>query len=149
MDGLIGRMKTRKWTNRILFHLFNLALVNSYILYHRLHERSKCQLPNFRTEVAESLCLVGATQSRGRGRPSSQPASPLSDAPKSKRSYLPSDNVRYDQIGHWCDFLERSGKKICKMPGCKSETQAFCTKCKLNLCNSSTKKCFFLLHNRQ
>lgn len=149
MDGLIGRyhirMKTRKWTNRLFFHLLDMAMVNAYILYHRL-QRERTQLPNFRTAVAESLCLAGVAQGkRSVGRPVLQ--SPI--LPKPKRAYIPTDDVRYDNIGHWCAFHDRSGKKTCKFPGCKSETQAYCTKCNLNLCNSPAKTCFLAFHQRK
>lgn len=100
-----------------------------YILYHRLHpQKAKVELPNFRTEVAESRCKSRmALQKRSAGRPSS--ASPRASPKLTKRTYLPTEDVRYDQIGHWCRFRDRSGKKQCKFPKWKSETQAYCVKC--------------------
>lgn len=77
IDGLIGRyhirMKTRKWTNRIFYHLIDVAMVNAYILYHRLHsEKEKIELPVFRSEVAESLCMAAvAPVKRSLDRPRS------------------------------------------------------------------------------
>lgn len=148
MDGLIGRyhirIKTRKWTNRVFFHIMDTAMVNAYVLFHRLHKGDKgIQLPKFRTEVAESLCAVGTnSEKRQAGRPMTTPQ------PKPKKCYIPPDDVRYDNIGHWCIFTDRTGKKICKLPGCKSEAQSYCTKCKLNLCNSTSKSCFIKFHVR-
>lgn len=67
-------------------------------------------LPDFRIEVAETLCLLSIPASRGRGRPLSHSASPA-PAPSKVKTYFPNANVRYDQIGHWFKFLDRSGKK--------------------------------------
>lgn len=151
MDGLLGRyhirMKTRKWPNRIFFHLIDVAMVNAYILYHRIHQtKENIQLQLFRSEVAESLCkFETVVEKRSIGRPSisKQTLSPKVD----KRAYLPTIDIRYDQVGHWCIFRDRSGKKQCKYPKCNSETQAFCVKCQLSLCNSQTKSCFYDFHN--
>lgn len=154
MDGLLGRyhirMKTRKWTNRIFFHLLDMALVNAYILYQRLYKLDRrthnIELPNFRSEVAESLCQTEFKRPVGRPR---TPVEPDTPSPKRFKSYLPNAERRYDSMDHWCTCLDRSGKKKCKLPGCKSETQSFCTKCEVNLCNSPVKSCFRTFHQRQ
>lgn len=117
-------------------------MVNAYLLYHRLHQDTDVELPDFRTEVAEYLCLASAPV-RKRGRPTSATPPPS----KIKRAYVPQIDIRYDQVAHWCTFLDRSGKRMCKMPGCKSETRGFCAKCNLNLCNTNTKNCFYEFHN--
>lgn len=155
MDGLIGRyhirVKTRKWTNRIFFHLIDVAMVNAYILYHRQKcakkRIEKIELPQFRRMVAEVLCSLGENPFKPkRGRPSSVTPEPV--AKVSRKTFLPQDEIRYDGMNHWPEFLDRSGKKTCKQPGCKSETQMFCTKCKLNLCIGNNKTCFVDFHNK-
>lgn len=127
------------------FHILDVAMVNSYVLFHRLQTGNRTtELPKFRTAVAESLCSVNSTpENRQVGRPA------FTQQLKTKKAYIPSDDVRYDNVGHWCAFTDRSGKKTCKLPGCKSETQAYCTKCHLNLCNSTTKFCFLTFHIRK
>lgn len=147
MDGLIGRyhirVKTWKWTIRIFYHILDVAMVNAYVLYHRVHAKERIELPVFRSMVAESLCCrTSLKRSVGRPRSDTPPQSK-----KPKRSYTPQDDLRYDRIDHWCIFRDRTGKKQCKNPGCTSETQAFCTKCKLSLCNSPAKTCFYDFHN--
>lgn len=138
-------MKTRKWSSRTFYHIIDVAIVNAYILYHRIYPVEKIQLPDFRCEVAESLCFSGAIpQKRSVGRPSlSKPRPKLP-----KKAYFPTEDVRYDQMGHWCVFRDRSGKKQCKYPTCTSDTQAYCVKCDLNFCNSSLKNCFFDFHQK-
>lgn len=147
MDGLIGRyhirVKTGKWTMRIFYHLLDVAIVNAYVLYHRVHRNDKVELPTFRSMIAESLCSrTVARRSLGRPRSETPPKSK-----KPKRTYTPQDDIRYDRIDHWCIFRDRSGKKQCKNPGCTSETQAFCVKCELSLCNSPAKSCFYDFHH--
>lgn len=153
MDSLMSRyhirLKTKKWTLRLFYHFIDMALVNAYILYHRIYTKDgefaiRSELPNFRVEVADVLCSM-TEKKRSVGRPSS---TSLKEAKMVKKSYAPPDDLRYDNSGHMPDCLDRSGKRMCKMPGCKSETQMYCTKCKLNLCLSSTKKCFQLFHSK-
>lgn len=148
MDGLIGRyhikMKTRKWTNRLFHHLIDVSLTNAYILYNRVRVDGKMELADFRSSIAEALCYFANGAKRRVGRPSAT----LQPLPKKNttKSYLPVDDVRFDGFNHMITFLDRSGKKMCKNPGCKSDTQAFCTKCKLNLCCSTAKDCFRQFH---
>lgn len=154
MDGLIGRyhirMKTRKWTNKLFFHMLDLAMVNAYILHNRLHPKVTEELQAFRIEVAESLCSINTKNKKGRPLATAAAAAAEYVAPKKgHKSYIPTADVRFDGMDHWCKFLDRAGKKSCKFPGCKSETQAYCTKCKLNICNSTTKSCFYNFHQRR
>ncbi|XP_055307022.1 piggyBac transposable element-derived protein 1-like, partial [Sitodiplosis mosellana] len=125
MDGLIGRyfirMRTKKWTNRLFHHLIDVALVNSHFLYQRVIRESKIELPDFRSQVAEVMCGMGKGAPKRPGRPSTK-EEPIPKKTQ-KRAYLPADEVRFDEVGHWCRFLDRDGKKTCKFPGCKSETQ--------------------------
>lgn len=63
--------KTKKWTNRIFYHMLDVAMVNSYILFHRLHPNYiKKPLPDYRVEVAELLCTIETLNSAKEARPS-------------------------------------------------------------------------------
>ncbi|XP_072401095.1 uncharacterized protein [Diabrotica undecimpunctata] len=98
MYGLLVRycihMTTRKWNNRIFYHLIDVAVINAYLLYHRIHtKKEKTEFPVFRTQVAESLCLCDmAPVKRPVGRPSS--CSPKTTARAPKRAYLPTEDIR-------------------------------------------------------
>lgn len=71
-------IKSRKWTLRLIFHAFDLAIVNSWFKYRRDCEivkipgKSQLDLLTFRTQVADCLIKMGnpVKQSK-RGRPSS------------------------------------------------------------------------------
>ena len=151
MDGLLGRyhirLKTCKWTLRLFYHFIDMAMVNAYLLHKRIHKETP-SLPVFRAQVAAVLC-VNESIKKHPGRPTS--ASKQKEMPSvnpNKRTYIPEPDIRFDGLNHMPDILDRSGKRMCKNKGCKSETQFFCTKCNLNLCLSATKKCFQEFHTK-
>lgn len=166
MDGLIGRYrihsKSMKWTNIIAFHLFDLAMTNAYLLMRRVNNHTMYTLPDFRAEVAHVLLQfqIAPKKRVGRPRTSTRPKASIAlplltelipfnpPGPSTGKTYAPPAEVRYDQIAHIPDMLNRAGKRMCKYKGCTSDTQIFCTKCKLNLCLSATKKCFQLFHQQ-
>lgn len=154
-DGLIGRyhirIKTRKYTNRLMYHFLDLAMVNSYVLFKRVHKTDPSsklnQLPNFRAAVAKDMCTYKApTDPRPPGRPRM-----ISTRKRSipKREYLPSYDTRYDGIDHFPEMLPRSGKRTCKNQGCKSETQIKCRKCDIHLCLQTHQNCFYAFHHKE
>lgn len=147
-DSVIGRyhirMKTRKWTNRLFHHLLDVATVNAYVLYSRVRVGDKLELPKFRSQIAEALCFY-ASGARRVGRPVKNPEQ-LPIPKKNTKTKMPIDDIRYDGFQHMCRFTDRSGRKTCKLKGCTSETQAYCTKCKVNLCNNPSKDCFNIFH---
>lgn len=149
MDGLIGRyhiqMKTRKWTNRLFHHLIDVSIVNAYILYRRVRTDDHMDLPSFRSSIAEALCFFASGSKRRVGRPAKD-NTPIPIPKKTTKPKIPVDDVRYDGFNHMCIFVDRAGKKQCKYKGCESDTQAYCTKCKLNLCNNTKKDCFIKFH---
>ncbi|CAK1592496.1 unnamed protein product [Parnassius mnemosyne] len=81
LDSFIGRYhitrKSRKWTNRLFFHLLDMTIINSWLLYKRTLKQvnsttKPMNLCNYRLELANALCNLGP-QANGnkRGRPSS------------------------------------------------------------------------------
>lgn len=140
MNRLIRRfqinMKTRKRTNQLFHHLIDVSCVNAFILYKRATNDNKMDQASFLSKISEFLCHSQTNDRK------------FHSQTKSKTLY-PVDDSRYDRFDHWCKFLKRSWKKMCKRTGCKSETQAYCTKCELNLCNSSSKDCFIQFHTRR
>ncbi|KAG8201208.1 hypothetical protein JTE90_019847 [Oedothorax gibbosus] len=61
-DSLLGRykisMRTRKWYFRLFYHLLDLAIINSWLLYRRVKPGGgkTMKLIEFRLEIAETLC---------------------------------------------------------------------------------------------
>lgn len=82
LDGLISyhriHIRSRKWYHRVIFHLFDLVIVNYWLHYRKdceslgIAKKRQMDLLEFRTQVAEFLCKEGkGTNPKKRGRPSS------------------------------------------------------------------------------
>ncbi|XP_039291681.1 piggyBac transposable element-derived protein 3-like [Nilaparvata lugens] len=74
MDAHIGRhhisMKSKKWYFRLFYHLVDMAVVNSWILFSAKQNGKKMSQKEFRTELAVTLCNLGLKETSKRGRPS-------------------------------------------------------------------------------
>ena len=116
MDGLIGRyripVKSNKYTNRLFVHMLDLAMVNAYILFKRINKPDdndrRYQLPNFRAEIASVLCMH---QSPSLSKVLGRPRQNLQKKCTGQKSFVPPDDLRYDGVGHFPQFLTRTGKK--------------------------------------
>lgn len=53
---------------------------------------------------------------------------------------------RFDEISHWPENDQRESRSNCKMDGCKSLTNVYCTKCNIHLCFLKTRNCFRQYH---
>jgi len=131
--------------------MLDLAMVNAYILFHRINQpdanNTKYQLPNFRSEVANVLCMLQTPYlPKGPGRP--RQVDGKENKCTGKKTFLPINDVRYDKVEHFPMFLSRADKKTCKLPGCTSETQIVCRNSNINLCISQKKDCFYDFHHK-
>lgn len=73
LDSLIGRykIKSKKWYIRIFYHLIDVTVVNSWLLYKKMCKERGEQakgLADFRVELGETLCLLGNQGSNSRGK---------------------------------------------------------------------------------
>lgn len=121
------RIKSRKWYLRLFYHMIDLSIINSWILYKKVNERSGntkiMNLGEFRAELAESLCKYKAGNGNKRGRPSQSSLERELDAKakRGKMTYMPPKNVRTDGIAHHEKRCEK--KNWCKLPNCKGFTR--------------------------
>ncbi|XP_036325421.1 uncharacterized protein LOC118738589, partial [Rhagoletis pomonella] len=142
MNSYMGRnglrMKTMDTMTRIFYHLLDMATTNAFILYRRKkssfteEERKEKDLTlyQFRLELAKALSISADKPTVG--RPSNAPQPVLSNNTIGKRATHPVGEIRYDQLSHIPEWGSKKSCKLCK----KSDTQTFCTKCKLHLCFS-------------
>lgn len=152
-DSLIGRHKikirSKKWYIRIFYHLIDVSLVNSWLLYKRAFvERNKektLSLLDFRLEVAESLCKTSTSTAR-KGRPSNSKIEDVIGAKKRKTSaiHYPTADVRLDNFAHWPIWTQE--RQRCKNAKCNFLSSVVCEKCKLNLCLQKNRNCFRDFH---
>ncbi|XP_044731963.1 piggyBac transposable element-derived protein 3-like [Chrysoperla carnea] len=154
-DSFIGRyhitMKSRKWTMRLFYHFLDLCVINSWVMYKKVHNQlgtSKLlNLAQFRLDVAETLCQTGLPISGcKRGRPSTSSIQAQLEMKRSRTSAqsVPSKNVRLDQTSHWSVWLEKQQR--CKYPKCTGYTFKKCEKCQVSLCDTKQKNCYYKYH---
>ncbi|XP_060800724.1 piggyBac transposable element-derived protein 3-like [Amyelois transitella] len=109
LDSFLGKYKikirTRKWYLRLFYHLLDVVVINSWLLYRRVGEQNGTPTPlklrDFKFEVAKSLCMSGLSMNKKRGRPSS--ASTEIELKRTKRNtaILPPPDVRSDGFEHY------------------------------------------------
>ena len=102
--------------------------------------RSIMQLKDFQMQIANSLMLRGKSNAPKRGRPSLTIERPKTNAAVS----IPPKDVVKDQVGHFPIYdLKQNRCRFCP----KGYTKVQCTKCKINLCFTGDKNCFYDFHN--
>lgn len=151
LDSLIGKnkikLRTKKWYMRIFYHLLDLTLINSWILYRKNCKEKTITLVQFKIEVADCLCRANM-QNKGikRGRPSGNNMEQQIQTKKKKgpTSYVPPKDVRTDAVGHWPSYTTERTR--CKKPNCKKLTYVKCDKCGLHLCFNKDNNCFREFH---
>lgn len=138
-------IKAKRYYLRIIFHLIDIAVVNSWLLYRRhcsIKKTKYIPLLDFRSQIALALIQSGKTPTRKRGRPSEGNKLPTIKTPRIQR---PVDDVRYDQIGHMPVPIDE--KQRCKH--CITSKIRFkCIKCNLPLCINKNKNCFIDFHSK-
>lgn len=146
------RMKTKKWSVKVIFHFTDLALVNSWLNYKEDTKEAgytKSQvlhLLDFRMQVAEAL-IRGSEERKRRGRPSAD-ASGHSEHHHRAAVQIPGPDVRFEQEGHWPDPQVMTNSPRCRLSGCKAKSQVQCSKCKVFLCLKAGKNCFRDFHHK-
>ncbi len=142
--------KSKKYYQRIIWHLFDMALVNASLIYKwscdaiQIPRRKQNQLSHFKARVAKSLMFSGKLINKDkRGRLSTI------EEPRKKKIInqglpLPEEDIRFDGLDH----LPKadSVRHMCKMPCCKRRIIKFCHKCKVYLCISQEKECLITFH---
>lgn len=155
LDSFIGRNKIRirskKWYMRIFYHLLDLTITNSWILYRRVNiqrgidKKNLLTLADFRVKLGETLCKFGSV-SRHVGRPSTEITKKIALKRKHHSSCrLPPKEARLDKLDHWPIWSEN--RLQCKVPKCKGYTSVKCSKCRVSLCFKKNRNCYRLFHN--
>ncbi|XP_054259664.1 piggyBac transposable element-derived protein 3-like [Macrosteles quadrilineatus] len=149
-------IRSRKWPLRIIFHLIDLAICNSWLEYRKdcetcnVRKNMVMDLLQFRMSVVYSLGLVGSTNSaRKRGRPKLQdeemPSTPP-PAPSARCESRPIAAVRLDTVDNFPIHSNKKEAGRCKKPQCKGKSHIRCDKCEVYLCLSKDRNCFRSFH---
>ncbi|KAM7282123.1 piggyBac transposable element-derived protein 3 [Ixodes scapularis] len=147
------KIRSRKWTLRVLFHFVDIAICNAWLEYLRDNEgipRTKLMdLMHFRLQVAEGL-IKAVPNARKRGRPSLEnldlQAAEATKVLKKPRMSRPCADSRYDCVDHWPEARNQAKPSRCKLENCKGRSRIFCKKCAVPLCLTKERNCFFRFH---
>ncbi|XP_048880244.1 uncharacterized protein LOC125748303 [Brienomyrus brachyistius] len=145
------------WPQSVLWHLTDMALVNSWLQYRIDHQQLKepMKLMTFRLEVAKALILSNASDS-----PSSTPPPPPTPLPSQDSilspsptpyptAHTPDDIFRYDGLGHWPEQVSQGEGGKCRFGGCDQTSRVRCLKCCVFLCISQNNNCFLKFHSKE
>lgn len=121
----IGNCRTalrgKKWYYPLFLYLFDISIVNAWLLFRMSADGNKIDLNSFRTSIAESL---------------------LSKNEKKKQTVFHSKAVQHDRKGHLIDYNSKQNR--CRV--CKKNANFFCQKCNVHL---HPKECFKAFHAKQ
>ena len=139
LDGFLSYyripVRSKKWYHRLIWHFFDLCIVQSWILYKKdVTEKDSLGLKLFKLAVADALLLEGKSIviTPKRGRPSrSIDAAYEAKKKKGPTAPIPSNVVRTDGYNHLLKFPEKKGR--CRKPGCKGIPRVICSKCNVHL----------------
>lgn len=158
LDSLLGlyriRTRSKKWYHRLFFHMVDVVICNSGLLYRRIlkhHHRDQPEsfgemsLLQFKTELAQVLTTIGTNteEAKKRGRPSNTPQEPQHIKRRCKEA-SPARETRKDGTGHWPQHSEKRNR--CRQEGCNGKSRIFCGKCKVYLYLYEKKNCFCDYH---
>lgn len=130
MDGLVAvyrsRMRQRKWWWPIFSYLFDVSVVNSWLLFRKVHPSHEMSsgLLKFRRYLALSLLKSYGQKSN-----------------KGKITPAPVHDVRYDKVSHLPEYSENERRCI----QCGKNAKFVCIKCKRAL---HPKFCFLKYHTQ-
>lgn len=143
--------KTRKWTLKLVLHLLDLSVVNSWLIYredcraNNYPKKKIMDLLKFRMAVAEALTATPAKKRM-------EEEDKEEDQPQKKKlkiytpSPMPVEDKRYDGYDHWPVVDNIISPRSCRLETCSSRTKTRCTKCDQYLCLSKDKECFRVYH---
>ncbi|XP_060858925.1 piggyBac transposable element-derived protein 3-like isoform X1 [Metopolophium dirhodum] len=152
MDSMIGRyriiMRSKKWYMKIFYHLVDMSIVNAWILYKKVTKKPM-KLAQFREQLAVELCQTEMEiKKKGRKTKESLEKQMLEELEKRKKrtptAIIPSTHLRLDGHQHRIQFEKI--RRVCKLPKCKFQSFAKCTKCDVFLCCNKERNCFDLFH---
>lgn len=149
--------RTKKWPVRVMFHLLDLSLANSWLQYRDCaltigtQKSNVLDLLGFRNEVGECLIMSRPAKRRliGRPRSSTESDSDISSPTEKKNrgSIRPVPDVRFDLIEHWPQSIDGEPQR-CKLEKCGGRSRIQCMKCNVHLCLNKHRNCFHAFHNK-
>lgn len=121
-------VRGKKWYWCLFTRILTMAVVNSWIIYRRIHGAQSLSLLEFHRAVAVTY-LKQSCRSEKKNRKTHVPR-PIMD-------------LRYDNIGHV--IKKRPNQRRCQFESCTGRPRTYCSKCDVTLCLT----CFASYHVKQ
>ncbi|GBP69401.1 PiggyBac transposable element-derived protein 4 [Eumeta japonica] len=149
-----SRNRTKKWTIRVISHLFDLCVVNSWLQY-RVEETKKrslkkniMQLRHYKLELGNKLIRDGDIDDDQTDDDITEDYEELEPKHKKRKVLVkpvPTLECRLNKAAHLPDFNVLKQHR-CRRSGCDKKTTVFCKKCEIFLCFVPNRNCFTLFH---
>jgi hypothetical protein len=164
MDMLVALhlipFKSKRWYMRIIWRIFDLMVINSWILMNSRRDGSHgstshgtFRLYHFKSEIAKFLLRKPMIQPLQPTSSNSMLNADLSDEenpPPAKRKREARSDVpeitRADAYNHWLIFVSAMNNTRCKNEACSAKTYWKCSKCDVHLCLTANRNCFKNYH---
>lgn len=145
--------RTKKWTVKVILHLFDLAIVNSWMEYRRDCRNARVKalkLLDFRLNLGEYL-TSGAIERIDEEEANTEDEEERIEAENQRKkrkmpATLPCSDKRYDRFDHWPIPEDLKNPLSCRMEKCESRSRVRCSKCNVYLCLSKQQNCFLKFH---
>ncbi|KAL3189599.1 hypothetical protein MRX96_002634 [Rhipicephalus microplus] len=142
-----NKARMKKWTIRSIFHLFVIALSDSWLQYvqdMRVQQKRPKEIVKFlkfRLSVGEELIAQAQSQNEAKSDSDEE------WRPPPKRAPLPPVEARAKTLGHFPRLTDALNAARCRLEGCNKKTK-FCTKCHLFFCVIKDRRCFENAHTK-
>lgn len=145
-----SRNRTKKWTIRIISHLFDLCVVNAW-LQHRMTEVAKgvpkkkvVQLREYKLNLGTKLLTDNEVSDEGSDDVAFEELQPKHKKRKILIKPIPSKEHRTKSAAHLPEYGTKQNR--CRKNDCDKKTTVFCKKCEIYLCFTPNRNCFTTFH---
>jgi hypothetical protein len=140
----VDRKSRRNWL-RIFFHFLNVVLSNAFVIYHRDHPDENMKYLQFLANIAEELIGCRNSVNKRKRRPVTNVG--MKKRKKGERKISISDEIRFSNVGvHLPLSTARIRCAYCSTKTNEQRSSIECSTCKVALCVSKGRNCFYLFH---
>lgn len=126
----------RKWSVKIILHIFYLVTFNCWMEY--VSERNAMTIHDYIISIGKSLLTEYKSDQKVDKRTLAPPLKRDKRNPKNR-------NVLIDGQMHYA-VPQKIQQKLCRLPGCRKRTKVMCVQCKIFLCYTKHRQCFNKFH---
>ena len=131
----------------VSFIFFNVALSNAFVLYVRDHPDDHIKYLEFLTSVSEELIGHPVLVKKKTGRPITNFG--VKKRTRAERKISVSDSIRFSNVGaHLPIPTTRRRCAYCSTKNNEQRSPIECSTCRVALCVSNQRNCFYLFHTK-